>query len=305
MDLLNKSLIENTNLTEREVLKLDEDNKTIISDKVITKLYKSVKRKSDNVEMPQIEKSRGNVEALPFYRDLRQSIRFLSDVGRKSNIQSLKELTDDLNASLQLLTDQKKYFVKGFRTNNLILKNCYIGVVGMVVQVTAYAIANCIQFKNTGVMFETIGVDCKRLKLHRGYQYLKEINELARQNKLTKTFKETLSLQEATISLAWMGVTMLLLTSIRGIFHLFLSARVSMAEYLDTIRNFVELNVANVRDPKIKQKQQKWIARLEKLRDKIALDQQIASARIDEELDAEPNEDADFQDAIGGDLGLF
>ena len=78
-----------------------------------------------------------------------------------------------------------------------------------------------------------------------------------------------------------------------------------MAEYLDTIKNFVELNAANVRDPKIKQKQQKWVDRLEKLRDKISLDQQIASSRIDEELEDERIQFDSTNDSIGNDLGLL
>lgn len=302
---INKYILENSNLSELQIRKLNEDSKSKVSDKIVTKLYKCVKKKSSDVDFPMIEKSRGNVDALPFYKDLRNSIRFLGEVGRKSNVKSLEDLVRELETSLQLLIDQKKYFVKGFRTNNLILKNCYIGVVGMVVQVTAYAIVNCIDFKNNGVMFEAIAIDCKRLKIHRGYQYLKEINDLARQNKLVKVFGETLSLTEAAVSLAWMGAIMLLLTSLRGIFHLFLSARVSMAEYLDTIKNFVELNAANVRDPKIKQKQQKWVDRLEKLRDKISLDQQIASSRIDEELEDERIQFDSTNDSIGNDLGLL
>ena len=306
---IDRAILETSSLTEIQVSKLSEEDKAEMADKLVTKLYKSVQRKAKDIDIPQIENSRGDITKMAGYKDLRDALKFLGQIADKTPANAeLKEVVLDLENGIQFLINYKEYFVKGFSKNNAILRNCYIATAGMVVQLTAYCISKGVVFENNGVMFEAKARKMVGLKHHMGYKHLKEILELARKNKLDKNFKECLALSEATITLGWIGVSLLLLTSIRGICHLFLSTRVKMAEYFDTVKGFVELNQANVRDPKIKAKQQKWVDRLEKLRDRIAIDQQVASSRAAEELEDEDSFEPKGSDALGNldnDLGIF
>lgn len=309
MKYLNKALLESTSISEVNLNKLDEASKETMADKIITRLYRSIKKKSADIDFPDIEASAGDVNKITGYKDLKNSINFLAKCADKGHNVELKELCDDLMYADQFLTTYKKYFTKAYGKNNTILKSCYVSVVGIMIQLTAYAIAHCIDFVNDGT---TIQCQARprspKLKNHSGYKCLKQLLELMKKNKLDKNFKDCLSLNEATIGLAWLGVTLLVLTSIRGIIYMFLTTRIKISEYLDMVKDFLELNQANVRDPQIKQKQMKWVNRLETLRDKISVDQEVASARAEEEInqDNEENLNSDNNsNNIVNDLGLF
>ena len=232
---IDRAILETSSLTEIQVSKLSEEDKAEMADKLVTKLYKSVQRKAKDIDIPQIENSRGDITKMAGYKDLRDALKFLGQIADKTPANAeLKEVVLDLENGIQFLINYKEYFVKGFSKNNAILRNCYIATAGMVVQLTAYCISKGVVFENNGVMFEAKARKMVALKHHMGYKHLKEILELARKNKLDKNFKDCLALSEATITLGWIGVSLLLLTSIRGICHLFLSTRVKMAEYFDT-----------------------------------------------------------------------
>lgn len=307
MQFMNKALLETTCLPEQKVMNLNEDSKTKMADQIISKLYKSIKRKSNDIDFPEIETSAGDITKMTSYKDLKNSLIFLEGVSKNSSNLELKQLVTDLLQAEQFLLQYKKYFVKGYASNNNILKCCYISVVGMMVQLTAFAISECIVFINTGIMFESKArPSCPGLKRHMGYKCLKELLELSKKNKLDKNFKDCLTLNEATISIAWLGVTLLVLNAIRGMYFMFLTTRIKLSEYFDTIKDYVELNQANVRDPKIKSKQQKWVTRLEKMRDKISIDQQVASSRAEEDIMEENQQNFNDTDMTGQDeLGLL
>lgn len=307
MIFMNKALLETTYMPERDVMRLNEDNKMKMADKIISRLYRSIKRKSNDIDFPEIEVSSGDITKMASYKDLKNSLIFLEEVAKKDSNRDLLQLVNDLSYAEQFLIQYKKYFVKGYAVNNNILKSCYISVAGMMVQLTAYAISECIVFVNTGVMFEAKArPSSPGLKRHMGYKCLRELLELAKKNKLDKNFKDCLTLNEASITIAWLGVTLLVLNAIRGMYFMFLTTRIKLSEYFDTIRDYVELNQANVRDPKIKAKQQRWVTRLEKMRDKISIDQQVASSRAEEDIMEENQQNFNDTDMTGqDDLGLL
>ena len=307
MIYMNKALLETTYMSERDIMSLTEDKKMKMADKIISKLYKSIKRKSNDIDLKEIDMSGGDITKMSAYKDFKNSLVFLEKVANNSSNKEFKELIKDLFLAEEFLIQYKKYFMSGYIHNNRILKSCYIAMTGMMVQLTAYAISECIVFVNTGVMFEAKAKPSSPgIKRHFGYKRLKEILELASKNKLDKTFKDCLSLTEASITITWLGVTLLLLNAVRGIHFMFFTTRIKLSEYLDTIRDYVELNQANVRDPKIKAKQQKWVARLEKMRDKIAIDQQVASARAEEDIMEEDQQEFNNNDLTShDDLGLL
>lgn len=305
MIYLNRALLENTDLTEYEILQLSEESKSEKADKIITRMYKSIKSKAGKASIPEVASSAGDVNKFKGYKDVIESINCLEKLSDKSSNHDLKQLVADLKDCDKFLTTYKKYFVMGYSKNNLILKSCYEGVLAMMVQLTVYATVNCVTFVKTGVMYEAKATPSSpKLRSHYGYKSLKKILDLMHKNKLEKNFKDCLSLNEA-FSLSWLGITLLLLTSIRSILYMSLLARVKLAEYLDSAKNYVELNQANVRDPQIKAKQQKWIARLEKMRDRISVDQEVASSRAEEDIATEDAENFTIDNAEENDLGLI
>lgn len=307
MIYLNKALLENTSLSEYAISKLNEEEKSNMADKLISKMYKDIQKRSKDIDIPEIQGSRGDISKVTGYKDLKNAIKYLEKVAEKSSNEDFKEVVKDLNDTEQFLIKYKDYFIKAYVKNNFILKSCYVSTAGMLTQLTAYIISNCLIFESNGVMFEVKArKSTPKLKKHTGYKCLKEILNLAKKQKLDKNFNDCLSLNEATITIAWLGVTLLLLTSIRGIIYVFLTSRIKLSEYIDMVKNYVELNQSNIRDPQIKQKQQKWVDRLEKLRDKISIDQEMASSRAREELE-EDNDNNGINDKKipNDDLGLL
>ena len=307
MHYLNKALLEATDMTELQVMRLSEDAKTQSADKLVSNLYKILQKKSKSVNFEEIDDSMGDVDKLKCYKSLQDGMNFLNKLAEKSKNADVNDLLKVLDSANAMLVKNKKYFKEGYKINNTLLKNTYVSTVAIMIQLVSYVISSDIKFINNGIMFETKLTNYSpKLKKHLGYNKLKELVKLDETNKLEPVFKKCLTLTESVSAIVFLGLTLTVLTSIRGIIYLFLTTKIKLAEYLDNIATYVELNQANIRDPKIKEKQQKWVNRLEKLRDKIIVDQEVASYRATEDINQDDAAEFNINNAEDStDLGVF
>ena len=104
-------------------------------------------------------------------------------------------------------------------------------------------------------------------------------------------------------ALKFLGAILVILQCIRPMIGIFISSRIKLAQYIQQLSDFVELNAANVTDTEVKKKQEKWVERLRKMAQKIDVDQSVASNRTEEEIKDETYNDSN--NSSDDDLGIM
>lgn len=104
-------------------------------------------------------------------------------------------------------------------------------------------------------------------------------------------------------ALKFLGAILVILQCIRPMIGIFISSRIKLAQYIQQLSDFVELNAASVTDAEVKKKQEKWVERLRKMAQKIDVDQSVASNRTEEEINDETYNDSN--NSSDDDLGIM
>ena len=294
---IDKLFIETTNIAEGRYIRLDEESKAKMQDKIVTSVYKSIKKKALSLDFTVIDKSRGVFSNLDNYDDIVNAIKFLRKLLIKQGYtnKDIEEAVSTLELAVDMLNKHQKYFVKGYESNSSMLKFMYEGTCIALIQLTSYLVSDCLSYVDTGSMVEIKANQSKNIKKLNIYKSLKNITDCHKNNKMEKYLKDCISINEGAISvtvnvLSWLGYAFLMIISLRAFIYAYFMTRVKISEYLAQLANFVELNAANVTDEKVKQKQKKWVDKLRTLSNKIKVDLEVSSARAEEEINEENEE---------------
>jgi hypothetical protein len=241
-----------------------------------------VKDKVDYSKFEEIEKSKGNIIKLPFYKDLERSIILLSNIAeRTSNTpDEIKILKSGLSNCITL----NHYFVEGFRQNNEMVMLIYNNFVMSLIKGTSFLISNCIEYvKNSydtySVVFKYNLGKNQDFKIY--YDNLDKINKATIGGKMDDLLSKLLEVKNLAeipaIIIAVPGVMLMfgsLIFIIRELIYIYYYVRSNISYDIKQLALFIELNASTLDSDlkSVKQKQDNIVKNLLKISDILAVD---------------------------------
>ena len=301
---------------------LNEAEKMKFADQLVTKLFKDIKKKTLKIDDKEIAKTKGDFTKHSSYKTIGKALKFLEESANQNQHTELANRVKVLKETHQLLASNKDIFKNAFEYGNDILIVSYCNIcVGLIV-----ATSECISLNTKLINAKTLGGKIAGDRSFGGTSNfidgLKDANALMRSNKLRMIndkivvknenfIKDAMSVMSTGKKITYgagIGVAgiMLLLAAIKRLCFSFYYRRIKLADYARNTAEFVQMKSEGLTDNNVKAKQQKWVDRLEKLRDKISIDQEMASSRAREELE-EDNDNNGINDKKipNDDLGLL
>ena len=102
-------------ITRRVLLSVNEDDQSLVMSALANKLYGYIVDKISDVDFGTIPNSKGDIEKIDNYEQLRDCIGILSQIMQNYN-QSTEQI-DTVSIALENLIDRKDIFIRGFRSN--------------------------------------------------------------------------------------------------------------------------------------------------------------------------------------------
>lgn len=273
-----------------------------VAEKVLDKIFSISIGKYNKIDFSEIEKSRGDIKKIKFYKNLIECVNTLKEINNVT--QDLPDIMV-IDRALINITKLTPEFEKSFRIQN----NCGVLIFNLIVysimEAVSYLIATSINFV-TGNEIVVSNVNADKILI----SSLSKFNELAENGSIYKFIseaeKEILneSISETLISfmkkvpvgkIVGVGaISLALLLSmraivplIRNIIYFIYKTKHDLSETAEVQANMLELNIKILKDknedPKIIAKQEKWVERFKKYADKFALDSD--KAKRDSDID--------------------
>jgi len=315
-DLLGSILLrEETNWSEYQIRVLSEDQKSKMTDKIVTSLFNDIKAKSLDVDFDFVDATQGDVTRLKNYDTIDKAIKFLqkivlSDSSIAKKAPEMKEATNDLAQAWGTLHKYKKEFQLGFKLNNPVIRYLYNSLVVALIQGTSFTVAESVEFvKDNLNLYKAHVKPSKNIARNNYLKAISGFNELERKGQLVKFFQETQQFKESPMStvvtiaknakdliggmsgvskfLAILGLIGFTLALARAMVFMYYNTRVQMSQYLNHLKDFVQMNASTLgNDAKqVKEKQMKIADNLGKLADKISVDQNVSNDRTNSQID--------------------
>lgn len=239
-----------------------------------------------------IEKSEGDIARINGYDNLVQSMILLREIQKRSG--SKMEELDTIETALKNIEKFKSEFTKGFKIGDNLIILLYNNLVTAEIAATSFVISSCLDYlQNPNSEDYEIFVKSNKQNYNNTIIYFKNLSrfnkmcvsgefsrilnsELSKTRKVSKDFLGA----EAGIAIV-LGVSLAIsiIPLLQELVYQIYSSRISMADYLKTQSEFLELNQARLNDLEDKKKRkfvsgrQKQVAkRLMTLSDKIDVD---------------------------------
>lgn len=279
---------------------LDENAKMNKVDRIVTKLFKSIRDKTIRIDFSEIDLSKGNVKNLKNYKDIKNAINFLKKLLLKDNY-SLKgnkdfaKVINSFETCISILEKYTKEFSSAYLVKNTVIMYIYEGICVSLIEGVSYVISTSIEIVKTSVGCSQGVKQNKDLMKNNFVKSVIKFNELEKKNKLGKAITELQNLKEsitAVITGVFTVITLagLVLLIVRTAIFMFYNTRINLTRYLESIRQYVLLNSTTVTDKKVKEKQIKIATKLKKLSDMISVDQNVANDRSNGDIDSNNKE---------------
>ena len=273
-----------------------------VAEKVLDKIFSISIGKYNKINFSDIEKCRGDIKKVKFYKNLVECINTLKEINDVThNIPDIIVIERALNNMIKLTPE----FEKSFRIQN----NCGVLIFNLIaysiMESVSYLIATSINFvTGNEIVISNVGGDKILISS------LNKFNELAENGSIYKFIseaeKEILNESIAGTLTSFMkkipvgkivgvsAISLALLLSIRAVIPLIRNTvyfiyktKHDLSETAEVQANMLELNIKILKDknedPKIIAKQEKWVERFRKYADKFALDSD--KAKRDSDID--------------------
>ena len=273
-----------------------------VAEKVLDKIFSISIGKYNKVNFSEIERCRGDITKIKFYKNLIECISTLKEIDSVTH--NLKDIYI-VEKSLNNLISLKREFEKSFRIKN----NCGIMIFNLIsysiMECVSYIIASSINFvTEQEITISNVNADkilisslIKFNELAENGTIYKFISESEKEilnesiaGTLTSFMKNNLAgkvVGVTVISFALLMVLKSIVPLIRNIIYYIYKMRHDISETAEVQANLLELNIRILKndnaDPKIIAKQEKWVERFKKCADKFALDSE--KAKRDSDID--------------------
>ena len=311
-------------LSARKLNNLNESQKIKISDKIAAKILSSIKGKMNKPEYKIIEKSKGDFTKFESYSDIQSLssyLKRLSDMDINSTV-DFKNAMNIINDSINFLSSNKYQFMKSFKNNNSIIICLYDATVIGIVECLSLVTSTCIEVETDNYNFtikakQSYKRDVTKNKLFKSLQDILKTYSNKKINKVFNLEKEDMSnivKNESgaivAVGLTLVAVILILLFGIRHIIFFFYTSKIKLSEHLSQTSEMVKINTVSLghdeRGEKIREKQLKWAEKLDNWSQKLYVDVNFTSQKVDREIEEQDKEiSSETSTNYGGDTILI
>jgi len=280
-------------------LEILRENKEV-STKLVDSLFEHIKNKYNELNLDEIHASKGNITKFSGYKYIKESIAFTEDIFKNETSSFLKDYIEGINQCslcLENLETLKKEFEKVYTRESEIGQMFYSSMVLYLLTVTSTILSISIDFirqPNSSYLLQIREVNKGKVKDVLVYiKQLKKFNQLVDKgdiklflDKITQDsvkeegfeFSGNHNLSEGIMtiigsSVAFLFVLLSVLFLMRYTIYLFYKMSDYLVDYLDYLKNYVEMNVHSLKNQNARKdvikKQEEYANTLNKLARKI------------------------------------
>jgi hypothetical protein len=291
---------------QRNFHSLQENDKKNLSVDLINSVVDSIKEKSNNIKMEEIEKTKGDISRIKNFEDIKDSVRFLTKLYNIEN--NAPDIIPNLNQALINLDKYKKEFQEAYRQDNFLLKTYYESVVFSLIFSITYLVTNAIKYKQdkAGNLIMSFEDDLEKgTDTNYTFNSVRKFNKYIEDGKFEKFTNKSLD-NENFFAAVGAGLSIIILTfffvwTIRQIIYFVYFTRAKVSDYLNSIANYVELNKESISsDDDAKEKQAKLASKLRDVADKIDVQKRKGNAEAKKEIEDDTDGDSTNIDLNSG-----
>jgi len=290
---------------KRKFHTLQESDKEKLSVDLINSVVDSIKEKSNNIKMKEIEKTKGDVSKLNNFEDVKDSVRFLTKL---YNIEdSAPDIIPNLNQALINLDKYKREFMEAYRQDNFLLKTYYESVVFSLLFSITYLVTNAIKYKQdpAGNLIMSFEEDLdKGTETNYTFNSIRKFNKYIDDGKFDKFANKSLN-NEDFFSMG-AGLSLIVLTfffvwTIRQVIYFIYFSRAKISDYLNSIATYVELNKESIKNnDDAKEKQEELANKIKDVADKIDVQKRKGNSEAKEKIEDDTDGDSNTIDLSNG-----
>jgi hypothetical protein len=309
LDSLFIRLIENSKLNPINIVKytnLTESEKGKISKNYIESLISMIVSKKKDIDYSVIESSAGNIKKLKSYNNFNEVLNMLSMLNNNNTVSGIdKAYIETARTALENLEALETEFVAAFKSNNEILILLYNNITLSLINYLSALCINFIEVIKQPDMTWKLQLNTERsennsLLFH--YNNLKKFNNLVDSGKLSKIISMSKKYDDLMGSITafvsspvFLSIVaiVLVLYLIREIIYYYYYTRVAVSDHLRYISSLIELNQTSLQADRssVAMKQSQIITFLNKVADKIDIDQKVAVKDSSSELKGNKSSD--------------
>lgn len=273
---------------KQKIYALTEEQQAIVNDKMVGNLYQSALRRKD-IDFGDIPNSRGDIQKFSGYQTMIECIAMLKALAKKFGIKIAE--VDIVEDAIDNIRIQKKIFEKGYALDIDFIKMYYQALVLACIDATTLLLASYVEYTRT---LNNVEFQVKRGKGISGnicIDSLAKFNQSVKDGSFVKFADGLLSRKQenflggaATVAGAVLiGVN--IVPVLRLLLFYFYDLRISIAEMLDYQKELLEMNKFSLKSSsmeaqkrnKILAKQKGYMDKLDKVADKIRVQDQLAT----------------------------
>lgn len=284
---------------------MNESMQHEIAEKVLDKIFILTVGKYNKINFSEIERSRGDLTKIKFYKNFKECVDTLNEINRVTN--KLNEM-QIINSTINNIIKLKPEFEKGFRIQNNYAIMIYNLVSYSLIESVSYVIATSINFVNDNNVIITNNSENNLLidslsrfnKLAEDGTIYKFIDKVEKEvmnesfigdfakgvinnmdSKLSRTAKSNSSIARnivigAGVTVAFLFMIRSIIPIIRNTAYCVYNFKHKISESAQIQAEMLEMNIKILEekgeDPKIIVRQQKWVDRFKRLAEKFSLD---------------------------------
>ena len=281
---------------------MDEAIQSEIAEKVLDKVFSATINKYNKVNFFDIEKTRGDISKLKYYKNLIECVNTLKEIDAVTHkLPAIGTIEKAINNLIKL----KPEFEKSFRVQN----NCGIMIYNLItysiMESVSYLIATSINFTSeTEIIISNTDSDKLLVSSLDKFNVLSEdgtiykfVNEVEKEI-MNESIGTTLAnfikkvpvkkmVGITLVSIAILGLLKSIVPLVQNTVYYIYKVRHKLSETAQVQADMLELNISILKedgkDPKIIAEQEKWVERFKKYAEKFALDSD--KAKRDSDMD--------------------
>lgn len=290
-------LLENaTSFTEKsKIHALTEAEQAVVNDRMVGSLYQSILNKKE-INFDNIPFSKGDILRVPGYDNMIATIETLRGLANKFGIK-IPEL-DIIDNTIVNIRTNKAAFERGFALNNDFMITYYNVLVYACIESTSLVLASYVEYVKT---LNNVEFNIKKGKGIYGNLCLNNLikfNNAVKDGSFRQFVNQMLDRDKdqflgKAVSIAKKAIKFALFIPLaRELIYLFYEGRMQVSEYFDQQKEFLEMNRARVdassmdvqKRNKVLRKQQAAMDKLEKMSERIKVNNQLAEKKANDEL---------------------
>lgn len=279
---------------KQKIYALTEEQQAIVNDKMVGNLYQSALRRKD-IDFGDIPNSKGDIQKFSGYQTMVDCVAMLKALTKKFGIK-MQEI-DIVEDAIDNIRIQKKTFEKGYALDVDFIKMYYQALVLACIDATTLLLASYVEYTRT---LNNVEFQIKKGKGVSGnicIDSLAKFNQSIKDGSFNKFADGLLSKRQENFlggasaaaiagkTLIAVGIGVNIVPVLRLLLFYFYDLRISVAEMLDYQKELLEMNKFSLKSSsmeaqkrnKILAKQKGYMDKLDKVADKIRVQDQLAT----------------------------